>query len=828
MHEIATQSLRIGDRYLVERELGHGGMGIVYQVYDEERGTRLALKTLGKRDASHIYRFKKEFRQLADLSHPNLVSLHELVRDGERWYFTMDLVEGCTFDEYVSRLSSSPSITPEAISADTVPTVHMSNWLTGTLSQRPRRAEPRPRMEANLRRLRVAFRQLVEAIASLHTSGKLHRDIKPSNVLVTHAGRVVVLDFGLVSNATVVEPRNPEAPGTVGGDVFGTPAYMSPEQAEGETVAEASDWYSVGVMLYEALTGRLPFEGSLYSVLTKKQQMDPEPPSELVDGVPDDLDQLCRDLLQRDPKLRPSGAEILRYLTGHSSSRPIFDAQGTAHAQHHDQLFVGRRAQLDELRTAFEATKRGRPAVLFVHGLSGMGKTALVRCFAEQLLNADEAIVLRGRCHEREAVPYKAFDNVIDALSRFLMRLPRDEAASLLPRNIHSLTRLFPVLCSVKAVARARRPKFPTRDAQGLRNEAFAALKELLLRISDYRPIVINIDDLQWADTDSARLLCFLFQPPEPPPLLLVGTYRREEAENSPFLQDILTDSQCFRKHAEFREIAIEALEPREAKHLARSLLGELPTLGGDLVDTVATEAAGIPFFITEFAEHLRARIDLGTPAAALDAVHLDDVLMERARGLPDGAQRLLEILSVAAGPIEQGVALQAAQLPKGDRSAMLSLRAARLIRTRGTRHSDTAETYHDRVRETVVAHMNEAQIRLSHRKLAEAIEAWQVDTPERLVDHYSGAGDGVRAGESAVQAAHAAAEKLAFNRAARLYRRAIELLPEGSTERPDLERHLSEALANADRTADAAQAYLSVAVRGDCGELHESSSCAG
>ncbi|HEX2675300.1 MAG TPA: AAA family ATPase, partial [Polyangiales bacterium] len=455
-------------------------------------------------------------------------------------------------------------------------------------------------------------------------------------------------------------------------------------------------------------------------------------------------------------------------------------------------------------------TRRGKPVTVLVHGVSGIGKSALVRCFANELIQKDEAVVLRGRCYERESVPYKAFDEVIDALSRYLMRQPADQAAGVMPRNIHALARLFPVLKRVKAVAQARVPMHQTDDPRELRNQAFGALKDLLLRLSDFRPLVINIDDLQWGDADSARLLAHILGDPDAPPILFVGSYRREEATTSPFLRHVLGEP-ALRDAGAIENIEVDALAPDEAEALTQELLRELPLANTLFTRSIAAESEGVPFFIGELTEYVKAQAH--HPSAEFSSVSLDAVIATRVASMPEQAQRLLEVLSVAARPLEQSVALEAAGLPTGDRAAVLALRAARLVRTRGTRQTDGAETYHDRVRETVVAQLPQERVRALHARIARASEAWGLGEPEHLVVHYVESGDGARAGETALQAAQAAAHKLAFNRAADLYRKAIELfLANGAKPDGTLYGKLGDALANAGRGAEAAEAYLRAA----------------
>jgi len=375
-------------------------------------------------------------------------------------------------------------------------------------------------------RLRSALRQLAEGVHSLHEMGKLHRDIKPSNVLVTEDGRVVLLDFGLV------EDINPELHETL---LAGTPDYMSPEQGAQTTISKASDWYSVGVILYQALTGRLPFRGKFFEVVLHKQTREPIQPREINPNVPRDLNNLCIRLLRRDPETRPTGREILRAL---GVRRPAVLAPFITPSS---SSFIGRERLLAELHDAYSATREGRTVAVYVHGTSGMGKTTLARIFIDQLKQTTRnAIVLQGRCYERESVPYKALDGVVDSLSKHLASLRRAKAEELLPRNRAALARVFPVMLQVDAIFDARSSRPETIDLFTLRRQAFSALRELLTNLGRSKPLVIYIDDLQWADNDSIFLLEDLLRPPDAPPLLLICSFRTEDVEEQAFLKQLL------------------------------------------------------------------------------------------------------------------------------------------------------------------------------------------------------------------------------------------------------------------------------------------------
>jgi serine/threonine protein kinase len=784
-------------RFVVKERLGAGGYGVVYRAVDRERNIPVALKTLRHVAAKALVRFKQEFRALADVSHPNLVTLYELSSHEDQWFFTMELVDGVNFLWYVR--------------GDTYPNEGESTSGLSSLSSpglydafEPGHAETSagkaaPPGALNLERLRQALPQLAEGVLALHAAGKLHRDIKPLNVLVTREGRVVLLDFGLVTELA------PDYTHTV--DAVGTPAYMSPEQGAGLPLTEASDWYNVGAMLYQALTGRLPFAGPLLEVMRQKQGCEPAPPRELVQDVPGDLDSLCRDLLRRDPEKRPSGPEVLRRLRG--VTVPVAAPGPAAPLPPVAVPFVGRESHLEALRDAFRTLKGGRALTVAVHGGSGMGKSALVRHFLEELRAEDgEAVVLSGRCYERESVPFKALDALVDALSRYLRHLPSAQAEALLPHDILALARVFPVVRQVGAVNRARRAVLAIPDSQELRRRAFAALRELLVRLADRRPLVLFIDDLQWGDVDSATLLEDLLRPPDPPTLLLIGCYRSEEAESSPLLKNILPKR--LRATMEMRDIVLGELSPSEASALALALVGAETPASRARADVISRESGGNPYFIEELVHFSPAQ-----PGPAVGAeVTLDQVIATRVSRLPEVARRLLDVVAVSGVPIEVGVAYRAADLEREGESAQAVLRATHLVRTRSTLGRHEIETYHDRIRDTVVGHLTAEALKECHQRLASGLLGTGGVDPELLATHYLGAGDAESAAEYAAAAAAKASEALAFDRAARLYRFALNLGADARLDEEELLVKLGDAQANAGRGAEAALAYLSASKR--------------
>ena len=830
---------RAGDklgRFEILGHLGAGGMGVVYRARDPERDRVVALKTLHRLDPGALMRLKSEFRQVANVTHPGLVALYELGADVDAWFFTMEYIEGRSLKQAFAWHASTQDTVPRGVGAlDTLdverpplldqatlpsaggdghvtttrseiddsggPAPHTGlarlegSYISDPLADTLPFVAPRPLME--LSELRRVFRELAQGVACLHAAGMVHCDIKPANVMLGTDGRVVLLDFGLAS-----QRHRPPGPGEPS-SVAGTPAYMAPEQAEGRPATEASDWYAFGVLLYEALSATLPFSGEASAVLEGKRVMAAPPlPVDLV--APDDLRSLCMSLLAREPGARPAGGKVLAAL-GATPSASVQREPSTG-------ALAGREDHLRALTAAYEAVASGEsePSVVHVHGASGMGKSALLERFLGVVGGGQQgATVLYGRCYERESVPYKAFDSLVDSLTRHLRGIPEPEVSMLLPQHVTALARLFPVLQRVDAIANAvvthaaaPRAAEQESDRQELRHRAFRALRELLSRLARRGPLVLAIDDLQWGDRDSGALLGELLSPPRAPRLLMICAYRTEEAEASPFLRQQRRFEAAFAGRLDVRKVEVGPLPEGEAAGLARQLLV------GVVVDEaaparIARESQGNPFFIEELVGLVRE----GAPT-----VSLDRVVMSRVALLPPDTRRLLELVAVAGRPTAQGITLAAAELGGDVQAAMTQLRAARMVRTGGIRDEDPIEAYHDQVRQSVYAGLPPDERAQHHLRLAEAFEAAGPADPELLFVHYLAAGDSDKAGSNAALAGDRAASALAFEQAAHLYREAVACLPQ----RVGLRESFADALVNAGELAEAAPVYLQAAARTD------------
>ncbi len=641
--------------YTVLDRLGVGGMGEVYLAEDGRLGRQVALKLLAAEfttDESRVRRFEKEARAASALNHPNIVTIHDIGQAEAGHFIVMEFVQGRTL-QAVSR-------------------------------------EP-----LSLRSLAELGEQIAKALAVAHAAGIAHRDVKPANLMVRDDGYVKVLDFGLVrllagsvagrenqtralmgrEDSTAPAPR--ETP-TATGMLLGTVPYMSPEQARGEPVSTATDVFSLGTVLYEMATGTHPFEadsqiGLLHAILTRR----PIPPSHLDPETSGTWETLLLQMLQKDPRLRPTATEVEDVLA--QLARATVEGKASRMSLPARTPTVGRDQERAAMRVGYESAAAGRGRMLCVTGEPGIGKTTVVEELLDELLTSgEECHIARGRCSERLAGA-EAYLPLLEALDSLLHGAADDSVArtmkQLAPTWYVHLAPLTSedssderVLADVKMASQAR-----------MKRELAAFLQELCNR----RPLVFFFDDLHWADVATVDLLGYLATKFRQMRILVLATYRPSDLllAKHPFLQlklDLQGRGDC-------QEIALGFLSRDE---IERYLAMEFPEhrFPSELPDLIHAKTEGSPLFLVDLVRYLRDRGVIAqenghwTLARSLPDVQqelpqsVQSMIQRKIDQLGDDDRRLLVAASVQGHQFEAAVVAKALRLDPADVEDRLEL----------------------------------------------------------------------------------------------------------------------------------------------------------
>ncbi|MDH4273045.1 MAG: protein kinase, partial [Candidatus Aminicenantes bacterium] len=279
--DLATGSTFAG-RYQVIEELGRGGMGKVYKVLDKETNSKVALKVIRPgitADKNVVQRFKNELKMARDISHKNICRVYDLGNEAENYFYTMEYVHGEDLRELIRRTRRLDVGTAISIAE-----------------------------------------QVSEGLAEAHKQGVIHRDLKPGNIMIDRDGNAKIMDFGIARSLRTKGITGP-------GAAMGTPEYMSPEQAEGKDSDQRADIYALGIILYEMVTGTVPFEGETpFAVGLKHRTELPENPKKLNPQIPDDLGRLVLKCLEKKKEDRPKTAgDVLSELTRIEQRLPTTD-----------------------------------------------------------------------------------------------------------------------------------------------------------------------------------------------------------------------------------------------------------------------------------------------------------------------------------------------------------------------------------------------------------------------------------------------------------------------------------------------------------------------
>ena len=553
-------------RYVTLKKLGEGGKGVVYKTRDTVLNRVVAVKMLKSAILSEEARsrFLREAQVVAKLNHPNIVSIHDIGKEDEEQFFVLEFVDGMSLRE-----------------------------LMGTY----------PEGKCDIQTVLRTGIDVCSALQYAHSQGVLHRDVKPENILITQEGTAKLMDFGLAK--MLGQPSI-----TQEGIIVGTVAYVAPEIALGKSADARSDLYSFGAVLYEAVTGKLPFPGEdPVKIIFSHIHDYPVSPSRLNSKVPQALAECIMKLLEKEPAKRYQTAEdllkILREIAEgflrevlvpvHKPSVVVPSSRPIAVREIH---LINRVDEMHLLREAVDRAVRGEGGLVFLYGEAGIGKTRLTRELG-MYARLRSMQVLYGRCpalFRMDGVPpYVLWSQVI-----------KDYLEVCTPEQLYRVIGFYPSEVS-KLVPELRQklgaiPQSMPISPEHERDRLFEAVSQFITNISKEAPLLVVLDDLQWTDQTSLLLMHYLARGVYRAPLLLLGAYRETDIDERHPLSPVLAELNRERLP---QSVLLKRMSINDVSEMIKQIL-EQDDVPKEFCELVYEKTKGNPFFVEEVIKSLK------------------------------------------------------------------------------------------------------------------------------------------------------------------------------------------------------------------------------
>jgi len=624
--------------YEILEKLGEGGMGMVFKVRDTQQNNIVALKVLARHtllleDINR--RFQREASAGMKLAHRNVVKIFEVGEADGECFISMEYVEGKT--------------------------------LRQLLQDKP--LKPKKVVDISL--------AVCEALKEAHKMGIIHRDIKGDNIMVNSQGTVKVMDFGLakIQGASML---------TREGDMLGTPAYMSPQQAIGEVIDHRSDFFSLGVVLYELLTGQMPFTGDYeMAVLYAIANEEPIELKEINEDVPEPLEQVVMKALQKEPQHRYQTAEefiadlrkIKAFLEG-KRGEPLVSPElvakvGRGRAEvtsisvkstdrrSFQARLAGREEQFETLKTLLGRTILGEGQTVFIAGEAGIGKTRLV-AELEKYSRTMKIRMLTGRCLFRQgSSPYQPF---VEAIRMYLDIQGATSDKGLEKFIKHQAPELTPILPVIRVFLNVKE-NFVIESKE----QIWHAIFRLIVKISEERPLILFMDDLHWADEDTLDLFHHTARNTAHYKVMMIGTYRPEDirAKVDDRAHHLLGVQQKMTQENLLTVIDLQRLSEIDIQQMVCSLFQD-SDFGETFYNSLYSETEGNPFFVIETLKLLKMEGAIEKKNGGYELTEdyeritipskIQDIVMRRVDRLKEDELEILEIGAVEGEAFHSGV----------------------------------------------------------------------------------------------------------------------------------------------------------------------------
>lgn len=592
-------------------------MGVVYKAEDVKLNRTVALKIPPlsvMQDKDKKARFFREAQTCAALDHPNITRIHEVDEFEGQDFICMEFIQGKT----LSQILKDGPVDIGAV-------------------------------------VEIAL-QVCSALSLAHQKKIIHRDIKPDNIMMTDEGFVKVMDFGIAKFLDTVTL-------TKEGEILGTVAYMSPQQAVGDEIDFRSDIFSLGSVLYELLTSKLPFTGEqpiaiVYSLLNEE----PLRIRELREDVPSELEQIVFKALRKDPKDRyldisemQKDIESFKDFLEGKKEKEVLELVATAKVfqETREELrsdLVGRKEEFEFLNERLGKMLLQEGSTVFVAGEAGIGKTRIVQELAN-LAREKKVRYLLGRCILGEgSLPYQPF---IELIGKYLeLKDVKTE------KDLETfITGKLPVLSGRTTILKVFLKVSQVDESILIRKEQlWDAITKLIGNISEERPLLIHLDDVHWADESSLQLLFYLARNCLNSKILIMCTYRPEDVLQAEPEHPLVSVQREMRREGLYQEIKLERLKEAEIKQMVLSVFPGFD-FNHNLMRMLHQETEGNPFFVLEILKLLKGEgvvvKDNGRWALKKDIEEISipnkvyDVVVRRVSKLDQKEKEILEVAAV-------------------------------------------------------------------------------------------------------------------------------------------------------------------------------------
>jgi eukaryotic-like serine/threonine-protein kinase len=723
----------VNNRYQLEVEIGRGARGVVYRALDKYLGRTVAVKILSETsiDADSRARLLNEARSAAKLNHPNIVTVYDAGEADGLPYIVMELIDGKTLFE-----------------------------------QKPERIED----------IISVARQICMALELAHRQGIIHRDLKPENLLVTESGKVKLTDFGLARSQASTRM-------TVEGSILGTVFYLSPEQALGREVDGRSDLYSVGVLLYELVAGRLPFDGEdPLAIISQHLHASVVPPVTYNNQILPGLNHLIVKLLSKEVEERPASAKevVLALDSLESDDQKLLISPEVPLIQRIARgRIIGREKQLANAISHWQRAAAGKGQVLAITGEPGIGKTRLARELLT-LVEVSGGLTCFTECFPEGDAPYAPIAQMI---RNILIHRPgngngsNDYSVKVPPLVLADLVTIAPDLKYHFPDVSPNPPLDPAFEQQRL----FESVVTLLDEITVKKPLLLIIDDIHWADSGTLALIRYIARRINKQRILLLLIYREVELDEERYFNEVLVD---LNRERLIHRIKLTRLNLEQTGEMLEALFQERVTVS--FLEDLFNETEGNPFFIEEVC---KALIEEGKVYnengrwhwAALEQFEIPQsvrlAVQSRVRKLPETAQETLRYAAFLGREFEFETLRGISDLDEDSLVDGLEIAVHSQLVDEVHRSGELKFVFaHALIPTSLREGMSYLRRQRLHQKIARYFEKRHPENYVALAYHNSQAGDEGQARKYYLLAGNRALSVYAGPEAERYYRAALEL----------------------------------------------------